>query len=471
MPRFINLLQEIQSKLGEQPDLKYHQFRIDSTIPTLCIYFDTLIDKNQLQKFIITPLLEMKLNPEVSAEEHIACIKDKVAAIPYTQESQLVKCTQLIMEGKCLLILDSEQMLAFDITKYQHRNIEEPKSEKVVRGPQEGFTKDLMTNVSLIRKRVRSASLMFESFEIGTTTKTSVWVAYHKEKVQEPLLEEIRSRLLNIQIDSVFESANIEDLIQEKAITPFPTMLNTERPDVVCSHLVEGRIAILTSGTPMALILPMTFFQFFVSPEDYYQKAYIGTIFRWLRLLAFLLSVYVPSMYIVLTNYRQEMLPSSLLISISAQRESVPFPAIVEAIIMLLIFELLREAGIRMPKVTGQAISIVGAVVLGQAAVEAGLVSAAMVIVVGVTAITNFVSPSFSFSITQRILQVCFMFLGIFVGMFGILSGTIALVIHLVSLQSYGSPYFAPVAPTLLHGLKDTLIRRSWKNLKKNSKG
>ena len=301
MSQVDTILQQFQAQLGEQPDLMVHHLRIDAVIPALCVYFDTLSDKDQLQKFILSPLLEMKLNPKASDEENIKSITDRVSIIPYTREPQPEKCIQLLVEGKCVLLIEGEDAFVLDVAKFQHRNIEEPKSDKVVRGPQEGFTEDLKTNVSLIRKRIKSTSLLFESFEIGTITKTSVWMAYHKSKVNASLLQDIRSRLNSIQTDRIFESANIEDLIHKKSISPFPILLNTERPDVVCSHLVEGRLAILTGGTPMALILPMTFWQFFISPEDYYQKAYIGTIFRWLRFFAFFLSVYVPSLYIVLT--------------------------------------------------------------------------------------------------------------------------------------------------------------------------
>ena len=290
-------------------------------------------------------------------------------------------------------------------------------------------------------------------------------MGYMKGRATEERIRYYREKLMAIRTDAILESANIEEWVEEREVTPFPRMLNTERPDVTSAHLVEGKIVFLTDGTPYCLIAPVSFFQFFISAEDYYQRALYATILRWFRLLAFFLSVYTPAVYIALINYRQEMIPSALLQNLATQREGVPFPAYLEAIIMLFIFELLREGGIRMPTVTGQAISIVGAVVLGQAAVEAGLVSAATVIVVGITAIANFVTPSFSFGLAQRILQASFIFLSIALGLFGLFCGTFFMLIHLVSLKTTGDPYLTPLAPLKMKQFRDTIIRSPWYKL------
>ncbi|MFJ5763124.1 spore germination protein [Neobacillus sp. NPDC093182] len=455
--------------LQQQPDFKYHHFYIGPDIPVACSYLDTLIDKKQIQQFILIPLLEIRLNiGETPQEKKLPWILDSLSGVPYSVESDPGKWASLLTEGKCILLMQNdEQGYVFDVSKFQHRGITEPKSEKTVRGPAEAFTEDVMTNVALIRSRIKNPLLMFESYDIGQTTRTKVLMAYLKGKASEERIQTFRERLNNIHTDAIFESANIEEWIEHKEITPFPRVLNTERPDVVSSHLTEGRIVIITDGTPHCLIVPVTFFQFFTSAEDYYQRAMYSTFLRWLRFLGFLLSIYTPSIYIALTNYRPELIPTTLLFNLAAQREGVPFPAFVEAFIMLLMFEILREAGVRMPSATGSAISIVGAVVLGQAAVEAGLVSAAMVIIVGVTAISNFISPSFSFGMAQRILQFVFMILAISLALFGILCGTILLVVHLASLKTIGEPYLSPVAPHQTGRLRDALVRVPWYKMKK----
>ncbi|MCP1312423.1 spore germination protein [Paenibacillus tyrfis] len=236
-------------------------------------------------------------------------------------------------------------------------------------------------------------------------------------------------------------------------------MIGTERPDVVVSHLLEGRFAVIVDGSPNVLIGPITFFQFFTASEDYYQWFGIATILRLLRVFSFFMAVIIPSLYVAIVTFHHEMLPNPLLINIASQREGVPFPAFVEAIIMMVTFEVLREAGLRMPHVAGQAISIVGALVLGQAAVEAGLVSPVIVIVVAFTAISHFVAPFYNFSITQRILQFTFMILAGFLGLYGIYCGILLTIVHLASLKSFGVPYLAPFAPTFLFDWKDVPIR------------
>jgi len=336
--------------------------------------------------------------------------------------------------------------------------------ESTVLGPQEGFTEDISVNLSLLRKRIKNVHFRIEQFIIGTETETKINLLYLGHLANESVVIEFRKRIQSIQIDSILDSAYIEEWIQDKTLSPFSTLLNTERPDVLASHLLEGRVGMLVDGTPDALIGPVTFFQFFSAPEDHYQRAGIATLLRCLRVLSFFLAIFVPALYISVLTYHQELLPHSLLINLSAQREGVPFPALMEAVLMMIAFEVLREAGLRMPRIAGQAISIVGALVLGEAAVAAGLVTAAMVIVVAITAISNFVAPSYKFGITQRLLQFTYMALAGFMGLYGVLCGVLFTVVHLASIKSFGVPYLSPVAPTFFTDWKDLLIRvpRPW---------
>ncbi|MDP4158068.1 MAG: spore germination protein, partial [Bacillota bacterium] len=275
----------------------------------------------------------------------------------------------------------------------------------------------------------------------------------------DKVVKEVHHRLDKIDIGGVLESGYIEELIQDDTFTPFPTIFNSERPDVVAACLLEGRVAILVDGTPFVLVVPSLFIQNFQVPEDYYQRADISSLLRLLRVICFLIALLGPSFYIAVTTYHQEMLPTSLLISLAAQREGVPFPAFVEAVMMEVAFEILREAGIRMPRAVGQAVSIVGALVLGQAAVEAGIVSASMVIVVSLTAIANFVFPAYNMAISIRMLRFGMMLLAASFGLYGITVGILALLLHLNSLRSFGIPYMAPMSPLIPDDLKDTVIR------------
>lgn len=309
--------------------------------------------------------------------------------------------------------------------------------------------------------------MRIELLEVGRQTKTVINIIYLQNMAPKEVVDCFRSRIESAEANSILDSTNLEEWIQDKTLSPFPTLLETERPDVATSHILEGRVVVLVDNSPFALVGPITLFQFFSAPEDYYQRADVATLLRWLRMLSFLLAVFVPAVYVAVISYHQELLPNPLLINIAAQREGVPFPTFIEAAIMLVTFEILREAGLRMPRIAGQAISIVGALVLGEAAVQAGLVSAAMVIVVSITAIANFVSPAYSFGISQRILQFTYMALGGFMGLFGILCGVLFTIVHLASIKSFGVSYLAPVAPTVLSDWKDILARAPLPFLKK----
>ena len=255
------------------------------------------------------------------------------------------------------------------------------------------------------------------------------------------------NRLKRIEIDGILESGYIEEMIEDNPYSPFPQIMTTERPDIACSNLLEGRAVILVEGTPFSLIAPISFFSLIQSHEDYYQRFMIGTIIRWLRYLFLGVSLLFPSLYVAILTFHQEMVPAQLLLSMAASREAVPFPAIVEALLMEIAFEALREAGVRLPKQIGSAVSIVGALVIGQAAVQAGLVSAPMVIIVAITGISSFMIPRYVAGIAIRMLRFPIMLLAATLGLLGIMMAIIAIAIHLCTLRSFGVPYLAPLAP------------------------
>jgi spore germination protein KA len=295
--------------------------------------------------------------------------------------------------------------------------------------------------------------------KIGTVTQTDVAIMYIKGIVNEKVVTEVKQRLNRINIDSILESGYIEQLIEDQTWTTFPTIYHTERPDVVTSQLLEGRVAIFVDGTPFVLTAPAVFIQFFQAPDDYYSRFDISTGIRLLRIMSFFIALIGPSLYIAVTTFHQEMIPTAMAIAIAAQRENVPFPAFIEAVIMEVTFEILREAGLRLPRSVGQAVSIVGALVIGQAAVQAGFVSPVMVIVVALTAIANFSTPSFSMAIAARLLRFIIMLLATFLGFYGIMLAIMFMTIHLCSLRSFGVPYMSPIAPFNLGQQQDVLVR------------
>ncbi|UJF34380.1 spore germination protein [Paenibacillus hexagrammi] len=458
-------ISRLQDQLGYSCDLVYRYLDImlaQETARIALVYIEGLVDSEIVHENLISPLLsEQETRPASELYLSLADLIDQSVSIgPMSRVNMDQELITGILNGKTAILLDgSDEALLAGTSGWDKRSIEEPQTQTVVRGPKEGFTEDIRTNLSLLRRKIKSPDLRFESFILGRYTQTEVIVSYVIGLANQNVLTEVKQRLNNIDTDSILESGYIEELIENTAYTPFPTLMNTERPDAAAAGLLEGQIIIIIDGTPFVLLAPVTFFKFLQSSEDYYQRYDIASFVRLIRYASFLISMLLPSLYIAITTFHQEMLPTTLLVSLAAQREGVPFPALVEAFLMEITFEVLREAGIRMPRVVGPAISIVGALVLGQAAVQAGLVSAAMVIVVSFTAISNFVTPAINLAVAARLIRFGLMVLAGTLGLFGILVGCMAILIHMASLRSFGIPYLAPLAPYIKQSMKDIFVR------------
>lgn len=476
-PLNINLQQNIQminQKTGSSTDIVIKELYVNENESSkLCvIYTDGMTDKKYMQDFIIETLSKDLLKGTdasniLSKQDSIKAIKDIVLTVgDIEQINDFEVLFKNLFSGKVVILVDGYiQGLTVDVRGYKDRGVTEPTSQTVIRGPKDGFSETLRTNTSLVRRRIKDPNLWIETRSIGEKTKTDVAILYMKGIADDKIIQEVYSRLDKIEIDGIYESSYIEEFIQDKNYSPFPTVLNTERPDTVAAGLVEGRVAIMVDGTPFVLLAPVVFSQFFQSPEDYYSKFDISSLIRILRFTCFLFALLIPATYVAVTTFHQEMIPTTLLTSLAAQREAVPFPAAIEALLMELAFEILREAGVRMPRVIGAAMSIVGALVLGQAAVEAGIVSAIMVIIVSLTAICSFVSPIFSMSMAVRMIRFVFLLLGATFGLFGIALGLIVMVLHLCSLNSFGIPYLYPMGPFNLKDQKDVIIRAPLKKM------
>ncbi|MGP0583939.1 spore germination protein [Paenibacillus timonensis] len=447
----------IQEALGNSPDIHIRRMANEKFVVS---YIDSLIDPKLLSELMSNLEDMIQEGGEAISKGHFAdAISAGSVKLASTERDMLAG----MLTGETVVLIEGvEGAMLVSIPGGSRRSVEEPSSQTVVRGPKEGFTEDIGTNLSLLRKRLRTPDLRLENRVIGTYTQTRVVVAYIRGIADPPVVKEVLKRLDAIDTDSILESGYIEEFIQDRSFTPFPTILNTERPDAAAASLLEGQVTILVDGTPFVLICPVTFFKFFLSSEDYYQRYDISTLLRSIRLFSFLVAMLLPSLFIAVTTFHPEMLPTTMLISVAAQREGTPLPALLEAMLMEISFEVIREAGVRMPRVVGPAISIVGALVLGQSAVQAGLVSAAMVIIVSFTAIASFVIPTFGMSAAVRLIRFGLMLLAGSFGLYGILAGIIPLLMHLVSLESFGIPYFLPVAPISWSNLKDVFIRLPW---------
>ncbi|PKR76980.1 spore germination protein [Halalkalibacillus sediminis] len=446
--------------MGDSSDLVIRRLEIQQTSSAV-IFMDGLVDKNSVQDFILEALmLEMTPEEEASVDLYLS-IKERALPIGETEEIESYNdLFEKLLSGETILLLEKQTKAIAASTKgWRDRGVQESTSESVIRGPKEAFTETLRTNTSLIRRKIKDSSLRIEAKKIGEKTQTDVAIVYLEGTAEDDVVEEVNRRLDQIDIDGILESGYLEEFIQDAQYSPFPTVYNSEKPDAIAGGILEGRIAIITDGTPNVLLVPALFVNFMQSSEDYYQRADISTFIRLLRLFCFYVALFMPSIYIAFTTFHQEMIPAPLLISLAAQREGVPFPALVEALMMELTFEVLREAGVRLPKPVGSAVAIVGALVLGQSAVQAGLVSPAMVIVVSITAICSFVFPAYNLAISVRILRFPLMILAATFGLFGIILGMIAMVLHVCSLKSFGKSYMSPFAPLMPKDQKDVLVR------------
>nr|WP_230200320.1 spore germination protein [Bacillus niameyensis] len=456
-------LEYIKSRTGNSTDIiiRHHVIGESPGIPLAIVYIEGLVDIQTVNEFITESIIKGKIPVFENPKSTIESLRKNgitLGNIKITDKWEDLFLS--LMGGDTIILVDGVSEIIIAGTRGgETRSIEEPNNQVTVRGPRDGFVESIQTNITLVRRRIKNPNLWIESMQIGKQTQTDVSIMFLNGIANEKVVEEVRRRLKKINISEILESGYIEHLIEDQTYTSFPTMYHTERPDTVAANILEGRIAIFVDGTPYVLLVPAVFIQFFQAVDDYYSRFDIATAVRFLRILTFLLSVITPSVYIAATTFHQEMIPTQLLIVIAAQRENVPFPAFIEALMMEITFEILREAGIRMPRPVGNAISIVGALVIGQAAVQAGIVSPAMVIIVSITAIANFASPSFAMAISARLIRFLFMVLAAVIGFYGVILGIIFLTLHLCSLRSFGVPYMTPLAPVSPSNLQDTFIR------------
>lgn len=432
------------------------------------VYVDGMIEKNAFKSPLFQSWLLEKTGAGVQETINYPNLKEHFAVIgPLRHESRLQEIAESILQSYLAVFVEGEpEAILLETSGWEHRGVEEPSSEVAIRGPKESFTEMLQTNTNLIRRRIRTPKLKLESVVLGELSKTKVAIAYVEGLARPDLVQLVKQRISNIRMDIILESGYIEELIEDKSFSPFPQLLDTERPDIVAANLIEGRVAILTDGTPQALLVPMTFWTAFQAAEDYYERFIYATLIRWTRFILFTISLYLPSLYVAITTFHPQLLPSNFLLSITSAREGVPFPAVIEALLMEFLFEGLREAGVRLPKAVGSAVSIVGALVIGEAAVQAGIVSAPMVIIVSVTGIASFTIPRYNMSIAFRILRFPLLLISGAFGLFGIAMVSIFILIHMVRLESFGVPYLSPIAPFEPKQIKDVLVRAPWWKLR-----
>ncbi|WJH36732.1 spore germination protein [Paenibacillus sp. CC-CFT747] len=449
----------LRKRLDKCSDVQYYPFLTADGRRCTAVYIMNMTDQNLFLQQVVQPLMAAD---EVDSGLPVMDRLFRRSRVPVTGAQHVggEEGLNKLLDGQILLAADGEPGWAcLPLTNFDKRSISEPSNEVVIRGPREAFVEDIATNLTLIRRKVKSPDFKTEEQLIGTYTQTKVVIAYIEGLCKPALVDEVKKRLSRIEMDGVLEGSYLEEYLEDNPFSPFPQIQYTERPDTAAAGLLEGRILIMCDGSPIQLMAPVTLPMLLLFSEDYYQRWLTGTWIRWIRYFFVVISLLLPSIYIAVTTFHPELMPSNLLMTVAGARETVPFPALIEALIMEITFEVLREAGIRTPKPIGQTVSILGAIVIGQAAVQAGIVSAPMVIIVSMSGIASFVIPHVDLGLAFRFLRFPVMFAAGSFGLFGISVSVILIVLHLVSLRSLGTPYMYPLAPIGDGWFRDFVLR------------
>lgn len=455
------------------------------------IYIDGMVDSDMVNHYVLNPLMHKNRTNSENCNETFIVNKNtdlnfhttKVTELQDLIYNSLISQNSIKIESNfsniiseinggftCLLVDTLDLAFCVEAKGYETRSIGKPENEVIVRGSQEAFVENIRTNTSMIRRIINNENLIVEQLSLGKLTNTAVAFCYMKNIANEDLVNEVRFRLCNLDIDSIINSGTVEQLIQDSSGILFPQTFATERCDRACNNILEGRVIVLVNGNPYALIVPAILVDFITSPEDTNLKHQYGNFIRIIRSLAFLVAMFLPALYVAVTNFHQELLPTDLVFAISAMRRSIPFPVIVELLIMEISFELIREASLRVPSPIGSTIGIIGGLILGEAAVSANLVTPLLIIIVAITGICSYAIPDFSLNFTIRTFRFMYIILGYIAGFLGISFGLFIQLILLSDLQSFGVSYFSPYLPPSNKNTNSSfLIKPIWKKENRSS--
>ena len=438
-----NITNELKNRFGNSPDFVIKKLNI-SKKKIYLLFFDTLCDTKNINDFVLEYLSYLKLNKKKFLNLY-DYIKEYIPNFSVKEINKIDEIIDNLFSGFLVIIVD-DKYIALEFRKQLDSGINKADNEKTIKGPKDAFTENYQTNIGLIRKRIRNENLWLEEVKIGKKSNTKVGIMYVDDIVDKNIVNLVKERIKKIDIDSIPDSNYIYEFIRDDK-SLFPSVLSTERPDLVSYKLLNGKIAIVVENTPYVILLPAFFMEFFHTMDDYYQNNKGITYTRIMRMVAFIISVSLPAIYIALITYNHEIIPSGLLVNFAIQKHGVPFPTIIEALVLTVTFEILRETDIRTPSTLGSALSIVGALVLGDAAVNAGLVSPIMVIVIAITAISEMIFNVNDVSNVIKLWRLLFMVIASISGMIGVFISFILLIAEITSINSFGVPYLYPTAP------------------------
>lgn len=453
----------VKQLLINNSDIVFRQFYVANRVVEL-IYIDGMADKRLIDDFVIKPM-QYAVNEICTAKD----IKCKIINTSDLHEvPKMHEGIKNMLSGDTLMFIDGICNAYIICTRaWPNRGVSEPGSETTIRGSREGFVETIRFNTVLVRRRIRDSRLRIEAKTVGVRSKTDIAIMYIDDIVNEDALKELKDKIEQINIDAILDSSYISQEIEDNRFSPFPQVQSTERPDVVAAALYEGRIGIIVDNTPFVLIVPTTLVNLLQSPDDYYSRWISGSFIRIMRFVAIFLAILLPALYIAITSFHNNIIPTKLAYSLAACREGIPFPAFVETIFMEISLALLLEAVARLPKAIGATIGIVGGLIIGDAAVGAGIISPIMVIITGLTAITTFVAPNYEVTSAFRFIRIILIIFSSILGLYGIMLGIIYTLIHILKLKSFTVPYLAPLVSPEFKDFKDVFIRAPFKSFKR----
>jgi spore germination protein KA len=451
------IINKIKNDFQDFPDLIIKTLTYSNTYLHL-VFNETISERTTINKFILS-FLEREPEEKIEEEDLLKYLKTKIPINNIKKTKSYQELTTFLTSGLTILIIDGfDEVLILETKAGLNSPISEAQLESTIKGPQDSFVENYQTNLGLIRSRIKDSNLKLKELIVGVRSQTKIGIMYIKDIVDLNMVQNVINKIESINIDAILDANYIIELISDNKYKTFANYLPTERPDRVCSSLLEGKIAIVLDNTPSVVLIPAIFVDFFRSPDDYYQKAINVNYTRIIRLIALFLTLFTPALYIAITTHNQEAIPQQLYISFATQKQGVPFPTVVEALIMLIIFEILKETDLRIPKNLGSALSIVGALVLGEAAVTAGLVSPIMIIVIAITAISGLIVSNMELVNGLRWWRLLFIFLVSFIGITGLLAGTFLFLTYLASIESFGISYLSPYTPINLKNQHDAFL-------------
>lgn len=451
------MIEKLKNDTNQASDIIYKNIKIDNQTITI-IYSEVLTNSDSINEIILKNISKIIEENLWNQKDLFSYLYNNIPSNNRVIISNYQDFLSKLWNGYTIIYISEKEIFALETKANLDRGIDTVESELSIRGPKDSFTENFNKNLGLIRRRIKSEHLWINDLIIGRQTKTKVGIVYMKNIVEDELINNVISKLKKINIDGILDSGYLKKYLVEKN-SVFPTIITTERPDLVSMALLEGKCIIIVDNSPYVLIIPCFFIDLFHNPDDYYQKAISISFIRIVRLLAFFISIFIPAYYIAITTHNHDSVTTDLLLDFLVQRSTVPFPALVEGLIMAISFEILRESDMRMASTMGTAVSILGGLVLGDAAVQAGIISPIMIIVVAISAISGLVFTSVELTSAIRFWRIILMIFAAFLGIYGIFLGFILLITKLASIDSFDKPYLAPFSPFIISEQKDAILK------------